>query len=726
MRRYSMAEIAEALDISKQAAQKRANKEGWPSEKSGRGMAYPFDTLPADVQAAITVMEARAARKEEAEQRKALAAPSPAATGTAVAVADAFKPRVNPTPGVITKGGQTRRAKPDAALDDKSRRARDAALIVCRVLDDAIVATDSSPKAACKALAERFVRGEALPDLTQAIRDTQTKPRRTGPTVKGVLRHLQRMYALYLEGCKEGNAGGYLVPGKREKEGHNPLHIRAFLMFWCNPNKPSVSVVYRDGMVPYLTAQGLKPPSYSTVCAIENSLPVTVKYRGRMTGSAYRALLPYISRDVSMFKANDIWVGDGHSFKARVQSPIHGNAFVPEVTVIIDWVSRKVVGWSVALSESTIAVSDAFRDAQRRTRARPLIYYSDNGSGQTGKHIDQPITGTLSRQGIAHETGRPGNPQGRGVIERWWPTVLIPLAATYPTFTGKKADKETVRKIGNEVARLQRAGESAPLLPSFGQFLIDLEQAIEHYNTSHVHSELNGMTPNAAYEAKLDPDSIGAVSDAELEELWMPEEIRTPQRGVVSLFNNEYFLRDMVDELAEGEQVRVRFDIHDASRVRVLRMNGTLLGVAEWNGNKRAAFPVAYVEQKRIERADGIKGRAQENIDRADAELTRTFSALPEPAAPEIELSMQLPGENACAEVLPGPAEAEIARNRRINQMEDPALARHLAAHPEDINELRARYLLEQAEKIAPLARLVDELEMWGTLKRFEKRVATS
>jgi hypothetical protein len=78
---------------------------------------------------------------------------------------------------------------------------------------------------------------------------------------------------------------------------------------------------------------------------------------------------PYVDRDVSMFQSNDIWVGDGHSFKAKVQHPIHGQPFIPEVTFILDWKSRKIVGWSVSLSESTIAVSDAFRHAQKQTRA---------------------------------------------------------------------------------------------------------------------------------------------------------------------------------------------------------------------------------------------------------------------------------------------------------------------------------------------------------------------
>lgn len=51
-----------------------------------------------DVQAKLDLMEARAERKADADQRKALAAPASVETGTAVAVADAFKPASNPRP----------------------------------------------------------------------------------------------------------------------------------------------------------------------------------------------------------------------------------------------------------------------------------------------------------------------------------------------------------------------------------------------------------------------------------------------------------------------------------------------------------------------------------------------------------------------------------------------------------------------------------------------------
>ena len=75
---------------------------------------------------------------------------------------------------------------------------------------------------------------------------------------------------------------------------------------------------------------------------------------------------------------------------------------------------------------------------------------------------------------------------------------------------------------------------------------------------------------------------------------------------------------------------------------------------------------------------------------------------------------------------------SEIARNRRINQMEDPALVRYLAANRGDINAPRARYLLEQSEKIVPLARLIGEIGLWDALESaakaesFEKRAVVS
>ena len=472
--------------------------------------------------------------------------------------------------GSCVKAGQVRRIK--TTLGDADRAYQDAALLLMHALADAMHRATISARKAAQTLAAHIMDGSAAPDLQAAAVAVYLKPR--GVTRLGGLAsltaRLQKMHGFYQEGCKLDKPEAFLIAGRPEKRGLNPVALRAFVQFYCRPNRPTVMQAWKNSGDWY-TDQGLDRPAVDSWYRLEKELPVTIKYRGRMTGAAFKALKPYVSRDETMFKSNDIWVGDGHTFKARVQSPIHGNAFRPEVTFLIDWRSRNLVGWSVALSENVVAVSDAFRHAQITTRARPLIYYSDNGSGQTGKHIDHPITGTLGRQGIAHETGIPGSPQGRGIIERVWASTLIPLAATYPTFLGKQGDKETIRKVGVELEKARKKGEVSRLLPSWGQFVDDLKKCVDDYNQKHSHSGVGGMTPDEAYAKYMDPDSTAMyVGDAEINALWMPEEVRSYKRGLVQLFGNEYSCPQLMGVLKEGAKVRVRFDMHDADTVRLL------------------------------------------------------------------------------------------------------------------------------------------------------------
>lgn len=523
---------------------------------------------------------------------------------------------------VIQIAGLTRRVKGEENLTDKDRARRDGALVICRAIDEAKQATNCSTKRAIVEMTSHLMQGIASPELVDAANITYTKPRKTGQTAAALISRLQKMYAAFEQGRLSGDVGRYLVAGSRQKEGHSPLLIKAFLIHFCRPSRPPVMEAWKLSLV-WFEHHGLQRPAVDTFYRIEKELPVTIKYRGRVTGSEWRSLLPYVKRDVSMFKANDIWVGDGHSFKAKVQSPLHGRPYIPEVTFVRDWVSRKIVGWSVDLAESTIAVSASLRHAMKVTNARPLVYYSDNGSGQTAKLLDCQVHGTLARLGIAHETGIPGNPQGRGIIERLWADTLIALARSYPTFQGHGGDSESIRKMLVDLNKK----EPKTLLPSFVQLLNDVEMVVEDYN-NRPHSALNGLTPNQEYAKKLDVDSldIGMTSE-ELDSLWMPEVQRIPQRGLVSLFNNEYALPEMVNLLAEGEQVRVRFDIHDANQVTVLRMDGRFLGIAIWDGHKRAAFPVPYIEMKREERVERKVAKKEKEIAQARQELGITIDS---------------------------------------------------------------------------------------------------
>lgn len=556
-------------------------------------------------------------------------------------------------PGAVVVRGQVRKMSDETRLDDKARAHRGAALVLCRAVESGISATGCSMREACLRLATRLATKTAHEELISAAVTTYVKPRKGGDFLGGataIFGRLQRMMAFFEQGRIAGDVGRYLVPGKREKEGHNPVHVAAFLRFFCHPSRPPVSEAYRK-MQPWLVERGIEIPSYTTICRIENELPVMVKYRGRVTGSEWRSLKTYVDRDVSMFHSNDIWVGDGHSFKAKVQHPIHGQPFTPEITFIRDWVSRKIVGWSVSLSESTIAVSDAFRHAQKVTRARPLVYYSDNGAGQTGKMIDHPVAGTLARQGIAHETGIPGNPQGRGIIESLWMSTLIPLARDYPTCTWRGADENATNKM---LKLLNRKDQGGITIPSFRQLLDDVERVVNDYNQHHEHRALDGNTPEDQYQARIDKDSIVfGPTDDEIHALWMPEVIRKPQRGLVSLFGNEYVNRQLPALLAEGAKVRVRYDLHDPDKVWLLTLEGVFIGEAIWNGHRVAAFPVPEMDRLREIRAKGRVKRGEKIIAEAQAELGNVFDLSPAVSTPIPQADYMPTGESEAIEPSP-------------------------------------------------------------------------
>lgn len=430
-----------------------------------------------------------------------------------------------------------------------------------------------------------------------------------------------------------------LAPKTRGKKWTLTEDVAAALAAYRQPNKPSLS-----GCVKSVAAQLNIPfdALYSRCRRELKKLPRQIFYVGRNSGAALKALQPFRRREFHSLLPNDIWVGDGHSMKLRIAHPETGSPFVPEVTVIMDVQSRYVVGWSVSLSENCLAVSDAMRHGIAQ-HGVPLIYYSDNGAGQTAKMLDAPLTGLLPAMGIRHETGRAGNPQGRGVIERFWSTVTIPLAKRFATYQGNGADRETLRAVSAEIGKQLRAAQRSEVavlpakLPSFAQFIDALDAEIEAYNTRHCHRSLpkldgvNHATPAEYRAARIAGVDIHIPDAMELAALFMPSTIRQATRGEVRLWNGIYFSRDLM--LVDGERVRVHYDIHDASKVWVKKMSGELIACAELNGNRSGYMPKPVIEQLREERASRRMRLLQDKMDGVRAELQGSTFTRPAPQA---------------------------------------------------------------------------------------------
>ena len=182
--------------------------------------------------------------------------------------------------------------------------------------------------------------------------------------------------------------------------------MRDFMHLHRVPQKPKLVHSYQQFTQLYQQKQDfdmkLLPSIIDAVRRAWNALPEIIRERGRCTGSQYKQLLPYVKRDwTTNINPNNVWIIDGHSFKARVRHMEHGQPFVPEIMFVIDGCTRKIVGFSIALAESSKAVADALRMGLRHG-GLPVIIYSDNGKGETGRDITGELTGFCPRLDIQH------------------------------------------------------------------------------------------------------------------------------------------------------------------------------------------------------------------------------------------------------------------------------------------------------------------------------------
>lgn len=108
---------------------------------------------------------------------------------------------------------------------------------------------------------------------------------------------------------------------------------------------------------------------------------------------------------------NDLWTGDA----------LHGPAVGGRKTYLfafIDDHSRALVGYRWGLSEDTVRLEAALR-AALASRGLPRAIYVDNGSA----FVSAQLLRACASLGIRLVHSRPGRPQGRGKIERFFGTV---------------------------------------------------------------------------------------------------------------------------------------------------------------------------------------------------------------------------------------------------------------------------------------------------------------
>lgn len=530
-----------------------------------------------------------------------------------------------------------------ANLTNKQRAVADARMVlISKVLE--LEDSGMSRIQAVRFLCRLAKNGELPPEMAERVAMANAKKNEKRTIGERTLNQWVIDY------CKADNAEQRLkasAPRVRQPVEITELNwLPEFLAVYRNTNGLNVTEAYQEFTWRWQTAFADQPlwlemmPSIHQVRRVMSKFSQLFKAIGRKTGAELRALNTYVKRDWSVLKANDVWVGDGHSMKMKVAHPDHGRPFVPELTMVMDAASRFIVGWSVSLAENCIAVADAIRYGVER-HGIPAVYYSDNGGGEKNWTLDADITGILPRLGINHQTGIPGNPQGRGIIERVNQTIALRVARQFATYHGTGADRETVRQVNTGVISLEKAVRSGNTeltpkqqkakgkLPSWKQFIDAVEAGIEWYNNEHIHREI-GTTPAKKRQQLLQETEILTITEIEARDMFRPQVVRTAQRGWISLFNNNYFSQKLIE--VDGEKVTVSFDIHNAESVIIRTLDGRYICDAIFDGNKRDAFPQAFIEKAREDRGKRRMKLKQEQIDEIQAELNpvRTIEHIPE------------------------------------------------------------------------------------------------
>lgn len=168
----------------------------------------------------------------------------------------------------------------------------------------------------------------------------------------------------------------------------------------------------------------------------------------------------YLLGDLEIVRPNQVWCAD------ITYVPMRGGFMY--LTAILDWYSRKVLGWCLSNTLDTQSCLAAFDMALAHTGCRPEIFNTDQGCQFTSADWIERV----GQGGTLISMDGQGRWRDNIVVERFWwslkhEDVYLRDYATVPEL-----------KVG-------------------------VEAYIHRYNTRRPHQALGGITPQMAYEGKL-------------------------------------------------------------------------------------------------------------------------------------------------------------------------------------------------------------------------------
>ncbi len=600
---YSVSELLdmslEGLPTTARGIQQKAKREGWSftqiPAKGGRGGVKKIYALPPDLLAQL--------RQRETTRLLTQTQPEllPALAETATELSGSLK----------TDDGDDLARSTQAQRDQAGAR-----LGVLHKVEELMAQTRVSKETAITTILTmaRHPSGEYIAKMLRLAND-----KRGGGAGIPSSRTIKRWFAQ-----RDANR---IMAKVKQPDMRQPEWAACFLGHYRQPQKPSVQAAYHRFARDWQAQQPLaKLPSIHAVRRfLHDKLGNVCREDGRKGKRELKTLQGYTEREFIHLDPAEIYSADGHTFDAEVLHPDSGKPFRPEITTIIDIATRRIVGWSIDLAESQLAVLDAISNACTSCGI-PAILYVDNGKGYKNAMMGDEATGLMGRIGATLVHSAPYSSQSRGVIERLHHTVWVAAAKMLPSYMGADMDKEASGKVHKASRALAKqdirlkgvpalaniARLSAHLMPDWQAFRRFCQERVDEYNNRPHRSlpkvlDTSGkrrhMTPNELWALKVAQGAkLIMVDEAERHYLFLPRKLATVQRERVRLHGSDYVHAALAEY--HGERVQVAYRTDNGEHVWLFDDHGRYICRADWLASGVDYFPKSLRDKAKEKRID--------------------------------------------------------------------------------------------------------------------------
>lgn len=376
-----------------------------------------------------------------------------------------------------------------------------------------------------------------------------------------------------------------------------PWKAEAMKLFHL-PSKPAVAAVHR-----LLIEEYKFEVSYHQVLSFFNNLPAQLGHKSpyRIGTRLHNNTQTHsYNRTTKNLPVGHIFTGDGHTIDVYFKHPATGDIWRAELIVWMDVRSRYIVGWAIDEAENAYGTINALSMAvTKHNHVCPRIHV-DNGSGYKSRMMNKENTGFYDRMSMETIFAIPGNPHGKGRIERFFRTMEEDLNVFFGSaFCGNGHSKEHLRNFVNACKR----GKAEPVdmalwCEAFENWLTKYHNRPhpeeKHTTPAELWSQLECIPPHMSFEAMRRPHVERVVS-----------------RGEISLDNRIYRAPELL--AFNGKTVIVEYDYHTDAAV-VIRYQDQFICAAKLN-HKPDFLPESRIEEDKQKSLAAAEKRLQRKLD---------------------------------------------------------------------------------------------------------------